>query len=164
MGRVTTLTISASSHDWALCALTMTYFRSISATMTFCALLLLATLLGTLVFRRVLRKRRAGIEALSKFRGCLAYTQTCVDQYLRRAPHWHLAEQIVAQLLALEHWTRDGCYPTGRQRARINLGLLAVREIEQVAMQSCASTGTTSFQASPLKRPLRVRKCPHSAW
>ena len=108
----------------------MTYFRSISATMTFCALLLLATLLGTLVFRRVLRKRRAGIEALSKFRGCLAHTQTCVDQYLRRAPHWHLAEQIVAQLLALEHWTRDGCYPTGRQRARINLGLLAVREIE----------------------------------
>jgi hypothetical protein len=67
---------------------------------------------------------------VTEFRRQLAETQAAVDAYLRRVPNWHLGTQVVPQLAALELWTRNGRHPSKRERDRINLGLLTVREIE----------------------------------
>jgi hypothetical protein len=68
--------------------------------------------------------------SLTAFRQQLAETQAAVDSYLLRVPNWHLAPQVVPQLAALEQWTGAGRWPSRSQCDRINLGLLAVREIE----------------------------------
>lgn len=64
-----------------------------------------------------------------EFQRVLAATVDEIDDLAAREPGYSVWQNLHAQLHAMQAWSAAGD-PTAEQRARINIGLVAVRELE----------------------------------
>jgi len=70
------------------------------------------------------------IQTRSEFFQMLALTTTEVDSLVAREPAYGVWGGLQRQLQAMREWTAKGATPTPEQLGRINIGLVAARELE----------------------------------
>jgi hypothetical protein len=70
------------------------------------------------------------IDSLNDFRRILAETIGLVQQRAAESPGFPVYENIIRQLEAMSRWTKDARVPTEEERNSIDVGLVAVRELE----------------------------------
>jgi hypothetical protein len=70
------------------------------------------------------------IDSLSDFRRTLAETISLVQRLMVESPGFPVYENIIRQLEAMSRWTKDDRVPTMEERNSIDVGLVAVRELE----------------------------------
>lgn len=75
---------------------------------------------------------RFGMEISSRndFRRVLSETRNIAKQLMTETPEFGPYQSIVNQLQAIANWTSHGRTPTEKERESLNLGLIAMRELE----------------------------------
>jgi hypothetical protein len=70
------------------------------------------------------------IDSLRDFRKILVETIRLVQRLEAESPGFPVYENIIRQLEAMSKWTEDDRMPTLEERNSIDVGLVAVRELE----------------------------------
>lgn len=72
------------------------------------------------------------IKTRAEFQRILKQTRQDMSKLAEADPLHPLWTGMLAQLRAMEEWTKDGRIPTQEERDKINIGTLVVRELEPV--------------------------------
>lgn len=70
------------------------------------------------------------IKNRAQFQKILTRTLEEMSERAKAQPVYPLWQNLLAQLRAMEDWTKDKRVPTKEERDRISMGTLAMREIE----------------------------------
>jgi hypothetical protein len=73
------------------------------------------------------------IDSRASFGRVLGEARVIARSFLARQPGNGVISAIDAQLEAMQRWTADGHEPTEGERKSVNIGLIAVRELADVA-------------------------------
>lgn len=74
----------------------------------------------------------SNIKTRAEFQRILKQTRQQMAKLAEAEPLHPLWKSMLAQLKAMEEWTKDGRVPTQEERDRIILGVQVVRELEPV--------------------------------
>lgn len=78
------------------------------------------------------------IQSRREFDARLKWAEQEIRQRLAQAPTFQPYQAIARQLAAIEAWTMSGRTPTPDERRQINIGLIAVRELEPLEQPGLA--------------------------
>lgn len=73
------------------------------------------------------------IETRAEFFEVLNATIAKAEAKAAAVPAFWLYQNVVAQLLAMREWTANGRVPAREERDRIDIGLIALREVDEQA-------------------------------
>jgi hypothetical protein len=70
------------------------------------------------------------ISSRQAFRQRLDQASAALSEQIRKTPRFGPYASVKEQLDSLEHWTAGGREPAAEERARINMGLIVIREFD----------------------------------
>jgi hypothetical protein len=70
------------------------------------------------------------ITSRQEFRDRVDKAMAALGKQMQQTPRFDPYESVEMQLDALKRWTADGREPTDDERARINMGLIVIREFD----------------------------------